>query len=114
MVLIFANLGSEITCFLILFLKPRFWLEIVFVKNSYPLKSLKLLQSDSPNSAFRISGYEEDYFLQSLNVTFDDLEPLADGCSQVAALQFDQSKVKFTNIVHNNMDPDFWQKTAFL
>ena len=30
-----------------------------------------------------ISGYEEDYFLQSLNVTYEDLEPLADGCTQV-------------------------------
>ena len=29
------------------------------------------------------AAYEEDLFIQSLNVTLDDLEPLADGCTQV-------------------------------
>jgi len=32
------------------------------------------------------TGYEEDYFIRSLNVTFDDLEPLAEGCTQVYIL----------------------------
>jgi hypothetical protein len=32
---------------------------------------------------WNVSGYEEDYFLQSLNVTFEELEPLADDCTQV-------------------------------
>lgn len=29
------------------------------------------------------AGYEEDLFLRSLNLTLDDIEPRADGCTQV-------------------------------
>ncbi|KAE8752765.1 hypothetical protein FOCC_FOCC000503 [Frankliniella occidentalis] len=29
------------------------------------------------------AGYEEDHFLKSLNLTLDDIEPKADGCTQV-------------------------------
>jgi hypothetical protein len=39
-------------------------------------------------------GYEEDYFLQSLNVTFEDLEPLAEGCSKVLVWHTQTEKKK--------------------
>lgn len=29
------------------------------------------------------AGYEEDHFLRSLNISLDDIEPKADGCTQV-------------------------------
>lgn len=29
------------------------------------------------------AGYEEDHFLRSLNITIDDIEAKADGCTQV-------------------------------
>jgi len=48
------------------------------------------------------AGYEEDYFIQSLNVTFDDLEPLANGCTQVVMTQ----SVSWTLDPDPGPDPD--------
>lgn len=48
-------------------------------------------------------GYEEDYFLQSLNVTLEDLEPLADGCSKVLVWHTQTEKKKSPLIKLKNM-----------
>jgi len=42
------------------------------------------------------AGYEEDYFIQSLNITLDDLEPLAEGCTKVVIIEKTLEKMYFT------------------
>ena len=44
-------------------------------------------------------GYEEDYFLQSLNVSFSDLEPLSDCCTKVYVWHTKTISKKHTPIV---------------
>jgi beta-1,3-glucuronyltransferase len=41
-----------------------------------------LASNENASMPYKV-GYEEDYFIQSLNITINDLEPLADGCTQV-------------------------------
>ena len=42
-----------------------------------------LLRHPSASMPYK-AGYEEDYFLRSLNITLDDIEPRADSCTKAS------------------------------
>ncbi len=48
--------------------------------------NVEFLASNENASMPYKAGYEEDLFIQSLNVSMDDLEPLANGCTQVSTI----------------------------
>ena len=79
----FTNLSNTNTCQVIGFSDP--W----FANRKFPVDmagfaaNVDFILSHPHQSMPYKVGYEEDYFLQSLNVSFSDLEPMAECCTKV-------------------------------
>ena len=69
--------------------------------------NLQFLRKRNPRAATAMpykAGYEEDLFLQSLNLTLGDIEPLASDCTEILVWHTKTLKDKVTRISLDNED----------
>ena len=69
--------------------------------------NLQFLRKKNPRAATAMpykAGYEEDLFLQSLNLTLGDIEPLASDCTEILVWHTKTVKDKVTRISLDNWD----------
>ena len=69
--------------------------------------NLQFLRQRNPRAATAMpykAGYEEDLFLQSLNLTLGDIEPLASDCTEILVWHTKTVKDKVTKISLDNED----------
>ena len=69
--------------------------------------NLQFLRQRNPRAATAMpykAGYEEDLFLQSLNLTLSDIEPLASDCTEILVWHTKTVKDKVTKISLDNED----------